>query len=124
MNPLLNTSEKNMVKLYRHQCPNESGYTDFGTTGGSTHSDVTVIDVDGKQYDCGISASQENGNASTKLTVTIHHPSDYDGVVFQFGKQTSSQQAVASGIDYTKVFIVTDYPELLDGQYFFTATDK
>ena len=102
----------------------ESGYTNFGTAGGSTHQNVTVIDVDGKQYDCGMSASQENGDASIKLTVTIHHPSDYDGVVFQFGKQTSSQQTVASGIDYSKAFIVTDYPELLDGQYFFTATDK
>ena len=102
----------------------ESGYTNFGTAGGSTHQNVTVIDVDGKQYDCGMSASQENGDASIKLTVTIHHPSEYDGVVFQFGKQTSSQQTVASGIDYSKAFIVTDYPELLDGQYFFTATDK
>lgn len=102
----------------------ESGYTNFGTAGGSTHQNVTVIDVDGKQYDCGMSASQENGDASIKLTVTIRHPSDYDGVVFQFGKQTSSQQTVASGIDYSKAFIVTDYPELLDGQYFFTATDK
>lgn len=102
----------------------ESGYTNFGTAGGSTHQNVTVIDVDGKQYDCGMSASQENGDASIKLTVTIHHPSDYDGVVFQFGKQTASQQTVASGIDYSKAFVVTDYPELLDGQYFFTATDK
>lgn len=102
----------------------ESGYTNFGTAGGSTHQNVTVIDVDGKQYDCGMSASQENGDASIKLTVTIHHPSEYDGVVFQFGKQTSSQQTVASGIDYSKAFVVTDYPELLDGQYFFTATDK
>lgn len=102
----------------------ESGYTNFGTAGGSTHQNVTVIDVDGKQYDCGMSASQENGDASIKLTVTIHHPSDYNGVVFQFGKQTESQKAVASGIDYSKAFVVTDYPELLDGQYFFTATDK
>ena len=102
----------------------ESGYTDFGATNGSTHSDVTVIDVDGKQYDCGMSANQESGDASIKLTVTIHHPSDYDGVVFQFGKETSSQQTVASGIDYSNAFVVTDYPELLDGQYFFTATDK
>lgn len=102
----------------------ESGYTNFGTAGGSTHQNVTVIDVDGKQYGCGMSASQENGDASIKLTVTIHHPSDYNGVVFQFGKQTSSQQTVASGIDYSKAFVVTDYPELLDGQYFFTATDK
>lgn len=102
----------------------EGKLTNFGTEGGSTHSDVAVIDVDGKQYDCGMSASQENGDASIKLTVTIHHPSDYDGVVFQFGKETASQQTAASEIDYNNAFVVTDYPELLDGQYFFTATDK
>ena len=71
-----------------------------------------------------MSASQENGDASIKLTVTIHHPSDYDGVVFQFGKLTASQDTVTNNIDYSKAYKVTDYPELLDGQYFFTATDK
>lgn len=102
----------------------EGKLTNFGTAGGSTHSDVAVIDVDGKQYDCGMSASQENDNYSIKLTLTVHHPSEYDGVVFQFGKETESQKTVVSGIDYSKTFVVTDYPELLDGQYFFTATDK
>lgn len=102
----------------------EGKLTSFGTAGGSTHSDVAVIDVDGKQYDCGMSASQENDNYSIKLTLTVHHPSEYDGVVFQFGKETESQKTVVSGIDYSKTFVVTDYPELLDGQYFFTATDK
>lgn len=102
----------------------EGGCTDFGTADGSTHSDVSVIDVDGKQYDCGLTISQERIDSGVKVTITIHHPSDYDGVVFQLGKCTASQQTVASGIDYSNAFVVTDYPELLDGQYFFTATDK
>lgn len=102
----------------------EGGYTDFGTEGGSTHKDVAVIDVDGKQYDCGLTISQERIDLGVKVTITIHHPSEYDGGVFQLGKLTASQQTVASGIDYSKAFVVTDYPELLDGQYFFTATDK
>lgn len=102
----------------------EGGYTDFGTADGSTHSDVAVIDIDGKQYDCGLTISQERIDSGVKVTITIHHPSDYDGVVFQLGKLTASQETVASEIDYSNAFVVTDYPELLDGQYFFTATDK
>ena len=102
----------------------EGSLTSFGAATGTTHKDVAVIDVDGKQYDCGMTASQENIDSGLRVTVTIHHPSDYDGVVFQFGKFTASQETVASGIDYSKAYKVTDYPELLDGQYFFTATDK
>lgn len=102
----------------------EGSLTDFGTSSGTTHKDVAVIDVDGKQYDCGMTASQENINSGLRVTITIHHPSDYDGVVFQLGKLTASQETVANNIDYSKAYKVTDYPELLDGQYFFTATDK
>ena len=29
MNPLLNTSEKNIVKLYQHQCPNEQQLSQY-----------------------------------------------------------------------------------------------
>lgn len=102
----------------------EGSLTDFGASSGTTHKDVAVIDVDGEQYDCGMTASQENIDSGLRVTVTIHHPSEYDGVVFQFGKLTASQETVANNIDYSKAYKVTDYPELLDGQYFFTATDK
>lgn len=98
--------------------------TSFGLSDGSTHQDVAVIDVDGKQYDCKLSADQSVSDDSTVLTITIHHPSDYDGVVFQLGKGTKSIVDIAETIDYSQTFKITDYAGMTDGQYFFTATDK
>lgn len=102
----------------------EGKLVSFGTSNGSTHQDVAVIDVDGKQYDCALSADQSVSNGSSTLTITIHHPSDYDGVVFQLGKGTKTITDIAGTIDYTQAFKITDYAGMLDGQYFFTATDK
>lgn len=102
----------------------EGKHTDFGTSGGSTHQDVAVIDVDGKQYDCSLTADQYLEDGKTVLKVVIHHPSEYDGVVFQLGKGTKTIFATSETIDYTQAFKITDYAGMLDGQYFFTATDK
>lgn len=99
-------------------------HVSFGLSDGSTHQDVSVIDVDGKQYDCALSADQSVSGGTTILTITIHHPSDYDGVVFQLGKGTKTILATEETIDYSQAFKITDYAGLLDGQYFFTATDK
>lgn len=98
--------------------------TSFGLSDGSTHQDVAIIDVDGKQYDCKLSADQSVSDDSTVLTITIHHPSNYDGVVFQLGKGTKSIVDIAETIDYSQAFKITDYAGMTDGQYFFTATDK
>ena len=102
----------------------EGKLTSFGLSDGSTHQDVAVIDVDGKQYDCKLSADQSVSDDSTILTITIHHPSEYDGVVFQLGKGTKSIVDIAETIDYSQAFKITDYAGMTDGQYFFTATDK
>ena len=102
----------------------EGKLVSFGTSNGSTHQNVAVIDVDGKQYDCSLSADQSVSNGTSTLTITVHHPSDYDGVVFQLGKGTKTILDIAGTIDYTQAFKITDYAGLLDGQYFFTATDK
>lgn len=98
--------------------------TSFGLSDGSTHQDVAVIDVDGKQYDCKLSADQSVSDGTTVFTITIHHPSEYDGVVFQLGKGTKSIVDIAETIDYSQAFKITDYAGMTDGQYFFTATDK
>ena len=102
----------------------EGKHTDFGTSGGSTHQDVAVIDVDGKQYDCSLTADQYLEDGKTVLKVVIHHPSEYEGVVFQLGKGTKTIFATSETIDYSQAFKITDYAGMLDGQYFFTATDK
>ena len=102
----------------------EGKLVSFGTSNGSAHQDVAVIDVDGKQYDCALSADQSVSDGTSTLTITVHHPSDYDGVVFQLGKGTKTILDIAGTIDYSQAFKITDYAGMLDGQYFFTATDK
>lgn len=103
----------------------EGNLVDFGASNGSTHNEVAVIDVDGTQYDCSLSMSQSVvSNNTLILTAIVHHPSNYDGVVFQLGKCTKTIRGIAESIDYSKAFKITDYAGLLDGQYFFTATDK
>lgn len=99
----------------------ESELTTALIGGGTSHSDVCVFDVDGTQYDCSLNAEQ-NG---TTATLTVHHPSNYDGVVFLFGKLTATQKASYNAVDFSKTFTVADYSDVfIDGQYFFTATDK
>lgn len=99
----------------------ESELTTALIGGGSSHNDVCVFDVDGQQYDCSTDVKQ-NGNT---VTVTVHHPSSYDGVVFLIGKLTATQNNAYSTVDFSKAFTVMDYKDVfVDGQYFFTAIDK
>lgn len=99
----------------------ESELTTALIGGGSSHNDVCVFDVDGQQYDCSTDVKQ-NGNT---VTVTVHHPTSYDGVVFLIGKLTATQNNAYSAVDFSKAFTVMDYKDVfVDGQYFFTATDK
>lgn len=99
----------------------ESKLTTALLGGGASHDNVCVLDVDGTQYDCSMDAKQ-NGNT---VTLTVHHPSNYDGVVFLLGKLTATQTSAYNAVDFSKTFTVADYSDVfIDGQYFFTATDK
>lgn len=104
----------------------ESKPTSLGTNNGSMHENVVVVDVDGTQYDCALTADMNmDSNYVQHVTVTVHHPSNYDGVVFVFGGQTATQGTAYNAIDTSKTFTVADYSDVfIDGQYFFTATDK
>lgn len=103
----------------------ESHPQSFETNEISTkHDNVCVVDVDGKQYDCGITVGQSVDEWVTTITLSVHHPKEYDGVVFQFGKLNSAQKTETENIDYNTAFTVDQYPVLLEGQYFFTATDN
>jgi|GEM_PF-2131109 len=104
----------------------ESKPTSLGTNNGSMHENVVVVDVDGTQYDCALTADMNmDSNYVQHVTVTVHHPSDYNGVVFIFGGQTATQNTAYNAIDTSKTFTIADYSDVfIDGQYFFTATDK
>lgn len=104
----------------------ESKPTSLGINNGSTHENVVVVDVDGTKYDCALTADMNmDSNYVQHVTVTVHHPSDYNGVVFIFGGQTATQSTAYNAIDTSKTFTIADYSDVfIDGQYFFTATDK
>lgn len=104
----------------------ESKPTSLGTNNGSMHENVVVVDVDGTQYDCALTADMNmDSDYVQHVTVTVHHPSAYDGVVFVFGGQTATQGTAYNAIDTSKTFTIADYSDVfIDGQYFFTATDK
>ena len=99
------------------------------------YSDTTLkVDIDAKaaagqyctQYDCALTADMNmDSNYVQHVTVTVHHPSNYNGVVFVFGGQTATQSTAYNAIDTSKTFTIADYSDVfIDGQYFFTATDK
>ena len=115
----------NVTAFDRYTGTSYEGKKDSLVSGGTTHSDIVVIDVDGTQYDCSLDASQsDNGNTST-ITCTVHHPTAYDGVVFAFGKMTKTMLSAYNAVDFNSTFTVADYSDVyIDGQYFFTATDK
>ena len=115
----------NVTAFDRYTGTSYEGKKDSLVSGGTTHNDVVVIDVDGTQYDCSLDASQsDNGNTST-ITCTVHHPTAYDGVVFAFGKMTKTMLSAYNAVDFNSTFTVADYSDVyIDGQYFFTATDK
>lgn len=95
----------------------------FNNAGG-TDTKACVIEVDGKQYDCTATFNADTSNAEYwKVTLTVHHPAEYDGVVFKVGKLTATMQNVESSLPNEPRKLM-DYPELLDQQYFFTVTDK
>lgn len=103
----------------------ECSFKDFTTKTGTKKDDVCVIDIDGTQYDCSYSSSwEQTDDTHYTKTITIHHPSEYDGVVFQFGKLTASMDEFSTTVDYSTPSKVTDYLELLDEHFFFTATDN
>lgn len=104
----------------------ESKPTSLGTNNGSMHENVVVVDVDSTQYDCALTADMNmDSDYVQHVTVTVHHPSNYDGVVFVFGGQTATQGTAYNAIDTSKTFTIADYSDVfIDGQYFFTATDK
>lgn len=107
---------------YQLTLPNEE--VTFLNEGG-TYTDAVIIEVNGVQYDCSVTSTWDTSDASTWVgTFTIHHPKEYDGVVFRVGKQTATISAFEATLSQTTAHKLADYPELLDQQYFFTATDN
>jgi hypothetical protein len=101
--------------------------------GESIYGNVTLVEVDGTQYDISGDLSIEGSwsienpeeiEASIN-TITLHHPIDYDGAVFAIGGNTASHAEYGHAIDWENSVLVTDYPDFLHGfEFFCTATDQ
>lgn len=95
------------------------------TSAGGTHRDVCVVEVDGVKYDCSYTFDWDtSAGTSYTGTIVVHHPSDYDGVVFSAGANTASLEAFEATLDPSASRKLTDYPQLIEGHLFFTATDN
>lgn len=100
-----------------------TGKQSFETNETATkHEDVCVFDVDGTQYDCGLTASQEVNGEITTLTVSVHHPSAYDGTVFCIGRYglIEAQEYAEADIDDSKPTPIIPNPNY----YFFTVSNE
>lgn len=96
----------------------------FGDDGG-TVTNTVVVEYNSNQYDCTETFDWDTSAGTTCVcTYTVHHPSDYDGVVFQMGKQTATMIAVEDTVDKSVVRKIADYPELMEDQLYFTASNK
>lgn len=96
----------------------------FGNEGG-TYTDVCVVEVDGQKYDCSYTFDWDaSGETTCVATLTVHHPAEYDGVVFQMGKLTATRENFEMSLDDSVQRKLADYPELYEGHYFFTASNK
>ncbi|MBQ8199102.1 MAG: hypothetical protein IJZ76_06720 [Lachnospiraceae bacterium] len=93
---------------------------------GGTNTTEGSLDVDGMLYDCSVTFNADTTSDPTAwlVTYTVHHPSEYDGVVFEVGKLSASQDALEDSLDDSVVRKIADYPELMEDQFYFTATDN
>lgn len=91
---------------------------------GSKMEDAAIIDVDGTEYDCYYSDTWGALDADHyQGTITIHHPSAYDGndIVFRFGKYTETMRSFqAAAEDDGTPSRLGDTPELIEGMFYFT----
>ena len=92
---------------------------------GSVNQSGVIVDVDGNEYDCSLTADAVLGDTENTVILEITHPVEYDGAVFMFGQQTKTQMTAYNNIDFNSTFTIADYADVfIDGQTFFTVSNK
>lgn len=106
-------------------CLEDGGASFAAGETGTVYGDAFVFDVDGTQYICSQLAGQETLDGGDVIfTISVHHPSEYDGVVFSCGKYGVTMREFNDTIDDSQPYLVMDYPQQVEGYVFVTATDK
>lgn len=98
------------------------GGSSFGDEGG-TNVNAVIVELDGKQYDCTETFVWDTSDYTAYTCIyTIHHPSEYDGVVFDVSAGTASRHAWEC-TEHTSCKLA-DHPEWTGNDLYFTASDK
>lgn len=106
-------------------CLEDGGASFAAGETGTVYGDAFVFDVDGTQYRCSRMAGQETLDGGDVIfTISVHHPSEYDGVVFSCGKYDVTMRKFNDTIDDSQPYLIMDYPQQVEGYVFVTATDK
>lgn len=84
---------------------------------------VTVRDGD-ESYDVSVEFMTESEGYVLSKTVAVTCPADYEGVMFQIGKDSLEQMLKNSEIDYAaRLYTIDELPYWGDGYLYFTVTD-
>lgn len=74
-------------------------------------------------YDVAVEFETENEGTLIYKTITVTCPEDYDGTVFQIGKDSLEQMTQNSEIDYAaRLYTIEELPYYGDGYCYFTVT--
>lgn len=90
---------------------------------GGTETNTFVLDVDGVKYNVSYTAVWDTSDQSTWVgTLTMHHPAEYDGLVFSLGSQSASRKAF--NCTEHQACKLGAHPEWSGNDLYFTATDN
>ena len=84
---------------------------------------TAVVTVDGKEYAVSVTETAEYPADKSIMTLTVHHPENYDGLVFARMNANTAQIEVQDDAtrDNKKL---GEEPVILEGAHFFTATNN
>lgn len=84
---------------------------------------VTIQNGD-ESYDVSVEFMTESEGYVLSKTVVVTCPTDYEGVMFQIGKDSLNQMTKNSEIDYAaRLYTIDELPYFGDGYLYFTMTD-
>lgn len=90
----------------------------------TTQDGFVTIQNGNDSYDISVEFMTENEGVLITKTVTVTCPTDYDGVMFQFGKDSLEQMTKNAEIDYAARLYTIDELPYYGGDYlYFTTTD-
>ncbi|MCD7885611.1 MAG: hypothetical protein LUI87_18235 [Lachnospiraceae bacterium] len=79
------------------------------------HTEVVVVSVNGVEYDCQVTIED---TGKFPIIITVIHPQEYDGVIFEIGGLDAEYLTVSQNIDWTKEYRLLDKTPCYEPAYF------